>query len=537
MQNGNKVETISKGYDDVSEAAPSHAQHLRDGISPRTWTIMLCGNLLMSMIGGYDTSNVANIQVPVYQAFGHIDLLPWVSLAYCLSAVAIVPFVRKLTSFCDLKWMALVSLCVIFGRVFMGLGSATIYQIILSYNVVFARPQELPLLQALVGASFAVGLISGPIVGGAFAENEHTTWRWAFYIVIPVLALTSLLLFFYPSHKFPTKKTTLQNLKEIDWVGCVLWAGVFVLFGLASIFSGTKWAWDSGAVIAVWTVFGLAVWAFIIQQYMSFFTTPEQRAFPVHLLTVSAVAIPSLCALLSAVAYGATLYYTPIYFAFTRGHGALGAAVRLLPFIGVFIFMIFLSGGLLPVLRYYKAFFLVGAVFVLIGGGLQQTVTSQTSESRVMGFEAVIAAGLGLMWQISLPIASAVLPPQYRIDAAALVNMCQMCGISISLAISGAIYENIGFGRIEDIVAGMGFSAHDIRELLSGADSPILSRLDPEVTLQVIDAATKAIVSCFNLTIGAGAICFIAACCMKFEALDFKKRSARKVDTEEYDKA
>jgi hypothetical protein len=33
-------------------------------------------------------------------------------------------------------------------------------------------------LQAVVGAVYAIGLISGPVVGGAFAENEHATWRW-----------------------------------------------------------------------------------------------------------------------------------------------------------------------------------------------------------------------------------------------------------------------------------------------------------------------------------------------------------------------
>jgi MFS family permease len=48
----------------------------------------------------------------------------------------------------------------------------------LSYNVIFAYPHELPLVQALIGAFFAIGLITGPIIGGAFAQNEHATWRW-----------------------------------------------------------------------------------------------------------------------------------------------------------------------------------------------------------------------------------------------------------------------------------------------------------------------------------------------------------------------
>ncbi|KAK6082806.1 major facilitator superfamily transporter [Seiridium cupressi] len=539
----NESGNIAQGNGVATKVPSAHATHPRDGISRYRWIVMICGNLLLSMIGGYDTSNVANVQVPIYKAFDHIGLLPWVSLSYSLTGVAIIPLARKLTSFCDLKWMGLASCVltcvasaligaapniesVIVGRVLMAIGSVTVYQIILSYNVIFARPHELALVQALVGAFFAIGLISGPIIGGAFAENEHATWRWAFYAVIPTTSAASLLLMFYPSYRAPTNKAVSQHLREIDWVGCILWIGIFVLFGLASVFPGPTWEWNSAPAIAVWTLFGVVTCVFFIQQYLALFTSAEYRAFPVYLLSKRSVVFPSLCVCMAGVTYGTTLYYTPIYFAFTRGQGALAAAVRLLPFICVFIFMIFLSGGLLPAVRYYKVFFLLGAVLVLIGGGLQQTITSQSSEGSVMGFETIAAAGLGLMWQISLPISSVVLPPHERMDAAALFNMGQMGGVSIALAIAGAIYENVGFRLVSDVVSGMGFSSHDIRELLSGADSPVLSALEPGMLGLIVDTVTKAIVSCFYLTLAAGAICFIAACCMKFEALEFKKPEA-----------
>lgn len=95
---------------------------------------------------GYDTSNVANVQVSVYRAFGHIELLPWLSLSFSLISVAVIPLVRKFTLFCDLKWMGLASCLltcaasalagaapniesVIVGRVLMAVGSATLYQV------------------------------------------------------------------------------------------------------------------------------------------------------------------------------------------------------------------------------------------------------------------------------------------------------------------------------------------------------------------------------------------------------------------------
>ncbi|KAI0134247.1 major facilitator superfamily transporter [Xylariales sp. AK1849] len=530
---------------DVVHSA-AHAPHPRDDLPQWRWKAIVIGNLLFSVISGYDVSNVANVQIPIYEAFGHIELLPWVSLAYSLTNVAMVPLVRKLTGFCELRTLGLVSclfnfagtaLCgaapniqsVIIGRAIMAIGCASMYQIILSYSIIYSHPDELARIQALVGVCFAIGLITGPVVGGAFAENEHATWRWAFYIIIPITALATFCLFFYPSYRIPSKKSTLTHIKEIDWVGCILWIGMFVLFGLGTIFSGPTWPWNSGASISVWALFGLAVIAFMIQQGFSLFTSPERRAFPVPLLSKRTVVLPSICAMCAAVAYGVTLYYTPIYFAFTRGSDPLQAAVRLLPFIGVFIFMIFFSGGLLPAVRYYQPIFVFGAICMLVAGGLQQTIKPETSEGSIMGFEALLAAGLGLMWQIALPISSVVLPAHERLDAAALFNMAQIGGASISIAMAGTIYQNIGFDLVGTAVAGMGFAGSDVRELLSGADSPILAAGNPEILALVVGAITKTILRCFYINIAAGAICFLAACCMRLEALDFKKRPVAKV--------
>lgn len=95
---------------------------------------------------GYDTSNVANIQVPIYQTFGHIEILPWITLTFSLTSVAVIPVIRKLTSFLNLKHVGLVScllVCsgsaiagaapniqsVIVGRAFLGVSSAALYQV------------------------------------------------------------------------------------------------------------------------------------------------------------------------------------------------------------------------------------------------------------------------------------------------------------------------------------------------------------------------------------------------------------------------
>jgi MFS family permease len=108
-------------------------------------------------------------------------------------------------------------------------------------------------------------LILGPIVGGAFAENIHATWRWAFYINAPVIALicASVALVFPQLRLEPTRASVIPTLMAIDWTGVVLHFTFILLLCAALIFSGSTWAWNSGSAIAAWAVVGVVLLVYV----------------------------------------------------------------------------------------------------------------------------------------------------------------------------------------------------------------------------------------------------------------------------------
>ncbi|KAI1341350.1 hypothetical protein F5Y15DRAFT_354002 [Xylariaceae sp. FL0016] len=119
--------------------------HPRDNIARWKWkTLLGVGNLLM-LINGYDISNVASLQALLYDAFGHVELLPWIGLTYFLCDLAMTPLARKLFQFYEVKFLTILSLlvmisgtalaaaapnldCFIAGRALMGFGTALSYQ-------------------------------------------------------------------------------------------------------------------------------------------------------------------------------------------------------------------------------------------------------------------------------------------------------------------------------------------------------------------------------------------------------------------------
>ncbi|KAI0443735.1 major facilitator superfamily domain-containing protein [Xylaria telfairii] len=516
--------------------------HPRQNLTVWKWRLMLIASNILSLINGYDVSNIANIQGPIYEAFSDIHLLPWLALSYSICNVVTTPLARKLYKFYDIKVLTLSGLILliaggalagaassllllIVGRAIMAFGASVVYQGILSFSVIFSYPGEIALVHASFGASFAFGILTGPVIGAGFAQNEHATWRWSFYICLPALVIALLVsIFALPSYSAPTKKSVSTHFKEIDWIGHTLHSATFITFGLATVFSGNAWPWGSVPQLTIWVIFVTVAVAYIVQQTFSIGTTPEHRLLPVHLLRKRIVLLTFLCTLAAAITYGVSFYYEPLFYVFTRDIGPLEAGLRLLCLTALFIVAIFLTHALLPLARYYMPFFLFGGVLLLAGGVALHTVTSHTPLGAVMAFSAIIGAGVGILYNLAIPVCSAVLETQEeRLDQTTLHSIAQLGGTAFSLSMAAAIYRNIGLKLVKDAAGFTGFKDTEILALLSGAKSTMLDSFSPEVRKLVIDAIVTTISRLYFIVMAGGTLCVLAAIFLKIEPLQIKR--------------
>lgn len=349
----------------------------------------------------------------------------------------------------------------------------------------------------------------------------------AFYINLPLAALLSpVYLFVTPSWSAQPNRSIKEKLSEIDWIGVVLNAATFVLLITVITFAGSTFAWDSPASIAIWTVWGVVFIAFVFQQYFTFFTNTTDRIFPVHFLKSRDLVLVYIATACSATANAVTLYYIPLFFAFTRGDSPLKAAVRLLPFIIVFIFFVMLSGATLPIVGRYSPYYTLGGVLMIIGSALMFMMRSDTSIARIYGYEVLIAAGAGICFQNGYAVASAKVEAKDKSNAIGFINTAQIGTTALALAIAGCLYQNLGVTFLHNALGKTTFPEEFIKAALAGAGSTALAQAGPLIASKVIETVAYTIARLFGMTLAAGALLFCVSLLMKQEKIDLTESVA-----------
>lgn len=86
-------------------------------------------------------------------------------------------------------------------------------------------------------AAWAIGLSTGPIIGGAIAEK--TTWRWIFYLMFPICGF-GLVTIPYLLTLRPKTATMQEKFRRIDWLGGFLFTGSTTTFLIAISWGGLQ---------------------------------------------------------------------------------------------------------------------------------------------------------------------------------------------------------------------------------------------------------------------------------------------------------
>ncbi|KAM0347903.1 hypothetical protein ACHAP4_011166 [Fusarium culmorum] len=367
---------------------------------------------------------------------------------------------------------------------------------------------------------WAIGLVVGGPVGSAFAEGSTTTWRWAFFINLPFLGLAIICaLLFVPSRPDSDGAPLRDRLADTDILGIVLQVATTILFAIAATFSGPVWEWNSESCIAIWTVFAVIFAAWGVQQFISYQRRPGYQVIPITVMRkrhMIPLWVASSCA---GATYAIVLYYMPLFYAFSKGLGALQQTVRLLPFIITFIITVVIVAASIPRLKQYGVIYLAGGAITLSSAtALATTIAPDVPESKVMGLTALVAVGLGLHFQHSNAISNRINKDlRDRVECAALLNMSLMGGISMALIIAGAVYENRGMSLLKSALGSVDHPDADLREALAGVSRGTWVEGEAQLISHGAKATCEAISLLLYIVSSSGALCFVCGILAVFD--------------------
>ena len=523
--------SLEKGTTDIDEPATSP----RD-VHGFKWVLVVVAILSSTFLFALDNTVVADVQPAIIGTFPNsIAKLPWLSVAFLLAAVASNLVWGKIYGQFNAKWLHIFcvflfelgsAVCgaapnvnaLIIGRAICGLGGAGLYVGVMTLLSVSTTPHERPTYLGMTGLTWGAGTVLGPIIGGAFADNVHTTWRWAFYINLVIGGIFApVYLFLLPSYDPQPNVSRRHRLREIDYLGTVLITGALTSGVMAVSFGGITYAWSSPTTIGFFCCSAALFVLFTVQQGMPFLTTTEHRIFPVEFLRS-----PTMLILFAQTATAVTsiftpIYFIPIFFQFVRNDTALQAGVRLLPLVCLMVLFTLVNGAMLSKFGYYMPWYLVGGALSLIGGALFYTVDEYSSTSRIYGYSVILGIGAGAYCQASFSVAQAKVKTEQISLAVGFISMGQVGGGTIALAISNSLFLNQSTNEIAKLLPNVPLDI--VRGAILGGGSAFFRGLSDDLKRQVLHIIIKAISQVYILVITAGAMAVVMAIFMKRERL------------------
>lgn len=306
----------------------------------------------------------------------------------------------------------------IVGRAIAGIGAAGLGAGAYTIIAFSASPRRRPAFTGILGASYGFASVIGPLLGGAFTDN--VSWRWCFYINLPIGAVSAAIIFLFfrtPSAAVPAKAPLAEKLLQMDPAGVVLVMGATITYILAVQYGGAKHPWDSSVVVGLLVGFVLMVAAWAgLQWYQG-----ERSMIPPRIAKDRTVLVMSVFAFVFAGGFFAAIYYIPIYFQSVHGTSPTTSGVRNLPFIFAVTFGTIISGAAISATGWYQPFLVGGAAVATIGSGLLFMFDTDTSTARWIGYQILAGAGFGVAFQIPMIASQGTVAPSDLASATGVI--------------------------------------------------------------------------------------------------------------------
>ncbi|KAJ7339924.1 ABC transporter [Mycena albidolilacea] len=428
----------------------------------RLLALIVYFRLLSILLIALDETILATALPRIASDFQAFTLQGWVATSFVLAHTVFLLLYGQVLRIFPAKWVIVTAIIIfeagsllcgvsqnigqlIAGRTVSGAGAAGILVSTIQILSQTTRLEDRPMLFALAGVVFAVSSIVGPLIGGAF--TDHVTWRWCFWVNLPVggvsvIAVTLLLKASPPLGSDPTKRSFANILTEvarIDFLGAILVSGAVTAVVLALQWGGNTKPWNDKAVIVCFVLSPVLATAFLVWEiYLGDGAmTPTAVMHSKSIYGILVYCFLTRFAIL-VYSYGMYLQYIPIFYQAVRHQSATRSGIDILPFMLAQVLTIVAAGQVVGKTGYYWHFLALGPIFLGLGAGLLYTVDITSSSAKIAGFQILLGVGTGMGVQNTLLAIQTEFKdkPDLLGQATGMATFAQFLGGTLGLAIA-----------------------------------------------------------------------------------------------------